>query len=257
MASCSSAQPSPFNPSGSRSPEATWTACSSPRAGVLLGALALKPHLFLVLVPVYLVRAPDRRTTAIAFGATVAALVGASLALRPDWVAPRLSSVTALGTSAGSNATLWTIDRALPLLPRGVLPAAAALATLGTFAVWWIRARPLFQPVIGAALCVSLAVAPHGWSYDLVVLLVTTAIILELLARAQAGGRAVGLVLLALVTGVLPWTLYAVAVRRGGEDLTALAPLALLALVIAAERWSRVHPRAWTDLEREGGQVIG
>ncbi len=225
-------------------------------AGVLLGALALKPHLFLVLVPVYLVTAPDRRTTAIAFAATVTALVGASGALRPDWLAPWLTSVTALGTSAGSNATLWTIDRALPLLPRGVLPAAAALATLGTFAVWWIRTRPLFESVIGAALCVSLALAPHGWSYDLVVLLVTTAIIIELLAHVLVGRRAVGVVLLALVTGVLPWMLYAVAFRRGGEELTVLAPLALLALVVVAERWSRVRPRAWTEVEREGAEAM-
>ena len=165
--------------------------------------------------------------------------------------------MSALGSSTGSNATLWTLDRALPLLPQGALPMAAALATLGAFGMWWIRARPPFEPAIGAALCVSLALAPHGWSYDLVALLAVAAIVIELLAHALIDRRTLGLALLAGVFGVLPWLLYAVAFRRGGEEWTVGAPLALLALLMVVRRWSRIGSEAWTRVEREGAQVIG
>ncbi len=102
-------------------------------AGVLLGLLVVKPHLFLVSGPVFVLAATGRRRVVAGAALVVGVLVTTSFALRPGWLAEWQGTATALQSSAGSNATVWTADRAVGGGP--VAAVAFAGAVLATFLV--------------------------------------------------------------------------------------------------------------------------
>jgi glucan phosphoethanolaminetransferase (alkaline phosphatase superfamily) len=139
--------------------------------------------------------------------------------------------VDALQRSTGSNATLWTIGRAVGV---PALSAAALLALVAALLAWAWRRRPAPLVLIAAAVPVSVAVAPHGWTYDQLHLLVSAAVVLGIVERAP--WRTLALVILVTVTALLPWWLYLIAVARHSEDWSALVPVAMFALVLACDR---------------------
>lgn len=211
------------------------------RCGALLGILIVKPHPFLFLVPaVLLTIAPSqRRAFLLGLVATAGPLVAVTLILRPGWYAEWLPAAIGLQTAPGSNATAWTIGRVLGV--ASALPGAIAVAgSVLLFLVWAWRVRPSLASTIAAAIPISLAVAPHGWSYDQLLLLVPLAACSAAIAVRPASERRRELAVVTVLAVAIPWALYALAFRRGGEELSILTPL----LVFAAYWYLRAdrHP---------------
>ena len=204
------------------------------RAGIALGLLAVKPHPLGVAVLALLLVARDRVRLVVAAGIVVTALLVASLALDTAWVGKWLSAAFDLQGTTGSNATAWTIGRAIPLPFAAPLLAAASLVAL---VAWW-RSRPEPFLRIAGAIPVSVFVAPHGWSYDHLFLFVTLAAILACLARVAGPRRLIGQVLTAAAAGPLPWLLYGTAIARHGEEWSAITPLIFFGLLVLADRWA-------------------
>ena len=135
------------------------------RAGALLGLLLLKPQAFLVAGPVALATIWKARPRAALASLGVAAVLFVSaLVVRPTWIPEWLSAVAIARTVPLSNATLWTLDRAIGGAPfTGPLAVVALLVG----SAWWSATRrPSWLWLICASTAVSIAVAPYGWSYD-------------------------------------------------------------------------------------------
>ncbi len=207
-------------------------------AGGAIGLLAVKPHPFGVAVPALLLaaRPADRRAMLVAAAGTVVLLVAVTLPFGPSWTLAWLGAALDLQRTAGSNATVWTIGRVVPSAPL-VAPVLAVGAVIA-LVIWWRAGPRPPSTLVAAAVAVSVFVAPHGWSYDQVLLLVPLAAILGELAKTSGPRRTLGLVLAAATSGPLPWALYAVALARGGEEPSALTPLAFFALLVLVSSWS-------------------
>ncbi len=216
-------------------------------AGGLLALVIAKPHLSLATVPVFFAAAPAEQRRRLALGAVGVggALALASLAARPSWPIEWAQAALVLQSTTGSNATVWTLDRVLlSPFPPSVLPALLVALAAIAFVAWWERARPPFASLVAGAVALSLFLAPHGGSYDQVLLLVPAAVAIGALSRVDARARVLAVLAIALVFVVLPWILYSVAVARGApgpapdlhEEWSALTPLLALCVVIALDR---------------------
>jgi hypothetical protein len=206
-------------------------------AGAILALAVAKPQSFAVYGLALLFATPRLARPAFIAGASVVAiaLVAASFVVRPDWVAGWLAAVAALQSTSFSNATGWTIARPIPGAPEALGPLAV-IAAAAFFVGWAIRARPSPTWMIAAAVPVSVFVAPHGWTYEQLYLLIPAAIVIDAVADAAPRVRTYFLVSLAAVFVLLPWTLYTWDLTHNGEEVSALVPLAVLALVLAARR---------------------
>ena len=208
------------------------------RGGLALALIAVKPHPFVVAVPALIAARPGGRWLLVRSAlVTGLALLAITLPFGVGWISEWLASALALQQTTGSNATVWTIGRVAPGGPI-VAPLLALGATV-LLVVWWRRRdrEPLTR--IAGAVPVSLFLAPHGWSYDHLLLLVPLAVIVGGLAPLDAGRRGAGLVAVAVLAGVLPWALYAIALQRSGEEWSALLPLAFFGMLVLVERWRR------------------
>lgn len=213
-------------------------AARRPRAaGAALALVALKPHPLILGAPAFIL-ATDRsgRARLIAAAAAVfAALLAVTVPFDPDWPGKWVDAALARQvTPTGSNATVWTIGRVLPGAPV-IAPVLAATA-LAAFALWWRRARPAPAALVAGSVALSLFLTPHGWSYDHILLLIPLAAVLAGLGPLDGARRFAALALVALVTTVLPWGLYALALARQGEEWSALTPLAFFTLLAIATR---------------------
>lgn len=201
-------------------------------AGSLLGLVALKPHPF-TLLPLVILFGTSQPKRVIAGGlTTLALLAAASFAVRPGWVGEWLPQVAAARTVGLSNATAATLDR---VFGTPFAPASATVLAVVLFIAWWRHSGPALAPLFASALAVSLFVAPYGWSYDHLHLLVVAVVVVGSLPGAGLL-RSAGLVLLAIVAGLVPWVLYSIAFSRGGEELSALTPLLFFALLVLTHR---------------------
>ena len=203
-------------------------------AGLAIGLLALKPHPLGIAIPALLLVARDRFAIVAVAGAVVTALLAGSLALDPGWVGKWLAAAFDRLTTTGSNATVWTVGRVIPLPFIAPVLAAASVAAL---ALWWRSRSSPFLRVAGAV-PVSLFLAPHGWSYDHLFLFVAYAAILGRLALIAGPRRLTALLLTAAAAGPLPWLLYGAASVRGGEEWSAVSPLVAFGLLVLADRWA-------------------
>lgn len=197
-------------------------------AGALLGLAAIKPQALLLFVPVLLTAIPLSRARRLAAGAAASAggLVLVGLWLRPDWItawvvsAGRLPGTTPQANLWGSATGEWR--------PIGWLVAAALLVG---FISWWRARRPAFIPLMGAALALSLFVAPYAWSYDQVLMLVPLLVLVGWTLQTGARGRVIGFGLLTLFTAV-SWWLHLASFARGNEALIGVMPLVVFVAVI-------------------------
>lgn len=209
-------------------------------SGLALAALAFKPHVTVALVPVVLVDLVARRrwvTIGAAAGA-VAMLVALSLALRPTWPLEWFGRLTAAGAAQPNGANLtgvlttFGIDRswALAAIPV-VLAAAAALVLMSPRA-------PIDFIAVGA--CVSLILTPYSGSHDHMLLAPAWARALAFGLRSPPLPAALLLGGVVLVASLLPWALYAFALKsRPDEALNGFVPLAAFALLGLAYTFER------------------
>lgn len=199
-----------------------------PIAGGAVLALGIaKPQVFLLAVPLILLRSPDRVRVMLGASATAAALVLFSFALRPDWLPAWLRAATAVATIDVAHANVWG------MFPRGaswagwvVLAGAVALVRW-----WWVRRRPPLLPFAGASVALSLAAAPYAWTFYDTVLALPAAAVLAAVPK-PGSRRTVVLAGLALSLVVVPWLLYLENLRTGADPYGALPALALLILIV-------------------------
>jgi glycosyl transferase family 87 len=208
-------------------------------SGLALAMLALKPHVTAVLVPLAVGEIVVRRRWR-AFAAAagiVVALVAASLALRPTWPLEWIALLTgpaAPGNGANLIGVLATfgVDRVWVLVAI-VLAIAAAAGLLAMS-----PRAPIDVVAVGA--CASFLVTPYSGSHDHLILAAAWARTLAVAMRSTAAHKAFLLGGLVLTVSLLPWALYAFALRsRPDEALNGFVPLAafaLLGLAYALER---------------------
>jgi hypothetical protein len=210
-------------------------------AGAVAGLLVIKPHLLIFALVALLLTLP--RATAVRFLAA-AAVVGAGLTLvtlllNPRWIAELLAEVGAIATYASRQATVFgLLGPDLAALEWGIV-----VASLVGFVAWARRARPSLAVLVAAAIPLSLFCSRYGWSYDQLLLVVTVAVIVGLVTGSAPAVRMGVLLALAVALVPLPWALFAMAYQRGDESLTAVVPLAVLAVLALALRVGSAAPR--------------
>lgn len=218
-------------------------------AGAILALAMVKPQSLVVLGLALLLATPRRAWPRFAAGLAIVGLplLAASFALRPGWVPEWLASVAALQATSFSNATGWTLARAIPGAPPALGPIAV-VASVAFLLAWAYRARPAPAWLVAAAVPVSVFAAPHGWTYEQLYLLIPAVIIVGAVAALGPPARAGFLVTLAAVYVLVPWLLYAWDLGHNGEEASALVPILVLGLVLATQRAMGDDPsRARTD----------
>lgn len=215
---------------------------------LILGALALslKPHLFLVLVPMVLsVLVARRRWRAIAFaGSALLVLFLAGAILQPEAFA------AILGRAGGKGDLTWSTPWALaqtilPAAPLVVLGGLIVLAALAAVAV--VRAAPraerdLSLVAVGTAL--SLVVTPYAQPYDLLLLMPAIAFAARAALRAPRRSRSAILAAVPLLFVAGTWSPI-VATRIWDDANRSLALVPVLALVLAAAAVAAARPGAF------------
>ena len=199
-------------------------------AGLVLGLLVVKPHLFLLFVPLLLLFLARGAAAGVVAGGALSGggLFVLSLALRPGWPAEWLVPVGRIGAAPVGRANAYGL---MPHDARwlGLVIVAALLLAL---AVWVRRHRVPLAGRLVVALAISLLASPYGWSYDQLVLCTGAAVGVGYAATLAPGPRLRALVLLILVTVLLPWLLYVLAFSNGEEAWSAISPIALFGTLV-------------------------
>lgn len=161
-------------------------------AGAALAALAFKPQLGLLVLPVLIA---TRRWAVLGWAALAGlAWVAATLLILGPGVWPAfLARLPDAGAAlASGELDMWKLQSVLAMastlgLPRGLAGALQAVVTLGVVAIaaWALRRRPGGRAEVATIAAGAPLVTPFVLSYDLVVLLIPTA---WLLAEAKQGG---------------------------------------------------------------------
>ena len=195
--------------------------------GAVLGLLVLKPQLFIVLGPaVLLFIAPSSRLRlAAGAAATVATLLVISLVLRPSWIQAWLAqSIHVQGVYGQTN--LWG-----DLGSGWATWVVAAASVVALLAWWWVR-RPPFLTATGAALALSLYLAPYAGDYDRAVLLVCLVAYLAAIENLPGRTQALLVVLFALTSSAINWPVWLGLIPAGWQSQLP-APAAFLLLILA------------------------
>ena len=209
--------------------------------GVVLGALILKPQLFIVFGPaVLLFVAPSSRLRVVGgVVATVATLLLISVVLRPNWIQAWVAqSIHVQGLYGRVN--LWGD------LGAGWVAWVIATATVMALLAWWLVRRPPFLTAAAAALALSLYVAPYANDYDAAVLLVCLGAYLTAIDGLPGRTRALLVVLFVATSSAVSWPVWLGFVPNGWQSELP-APAACLLLVLAdtvARRGRSVGPSA-------------
>jgi hypothetical protein len=235
-------------------------------AGWPLGLMIFKPHLALGIGLLALI---DRQWGTVARAAATAAL----LCLAPTIVlGPAIWSAFEQGTATAS-AALWSgafpLERMMSVfaaLHRFGLPPAAAMAihvlvalTAGAALVVAALRQVERDTLLALAVCVSLAISPYTYDYDMVSLALVAALVLP--RFAARAGLVAGLAALALA-----WTATAnylwIGIRQVWYDvpsvtaemeLWTISPIALAALTWLVVRVHRRPARTSSAYRRSGG----
>ncbi|HEY8757766.1 MAG TPA: glycosyltransferase family 87 protein [Candidatus Limnocylindria bacterium] len=195
--------------------------------GVVLGALVLKPQLFIVFGPaVLLFVAPSSRLRLVGGAVvTVATLLLISVVLRPSWIqAWVVQSIHVQGLYGRAN--LWGD------LGAGWVAWVVAAASVMGLLVWWRVRRPPFLTAAAAALALSLYLAPYANDYDQAVLLVCLGAYLAAIDGLPGRIRALLVVLFVATSSAVSWPVW-VGIVPNGWQTELPAPAACLLLVLA------------------------
>jgi len=212
--------------------------------GVL--ALSLKPHLFVVLVPVVVVALVARRcwrSIALSAAALFVLVIAGAIA-EPEAFSAILGRA---GTKAALTwSTPWALAQVLaPAAPLMVLGALVGLAATAAIAVFRMAPRDDRElALISAGMALSLAVTPYAQPYDLLLLVPAIEFAARGAANAPAAPRAVLLAaLLLLYVGGTWFPLFAARLWDDGNRTLGLVPVLALALAAIAWLTARRPPR--------------
>lgn len=206
-------------------------------AGLLLGCLAIKPQLGLLL-PVALVAARQWRAIAGAaasfVGVIALGLAVFGLAATQAWIAqmPLYASIARDGLVGWEKlASVYAASRQMGVPPEAAFALHAALAIAAAAVVWRVwrsQAEPLAKAAVLAA--GTMLISPYLFIYDGVIL------VLPFLWLAAAGERPAVLAPLWLLPFV---SIAQIGAFGGAANLLPLVPIALMVLL-----WLRLEPRA-------------
>jgi hypothetical protein len=202
--------------------------------GVALGALMLKPHVVsLVFVEAGLRAIRERLVVPIVLAATTAAaLVLLALIAEPRW--PGSWVMELLGTRREMlprQATAWS----LAADTFGDARLGAFFVVVVALAAAWTLRRASLSEVdrVGLAVCGSLLVTPYAGSHDQLLLALPWAIVLAVAIAQPSPASTTLLTGLILCSSLLPWTLYAYALRARPDEATAWLVTAATTLLLA------------------------
>jgi len=201
---------------------------------VALAALTLKPHVVsLVFVAAAYGAIRERRFGPLALAAAVAGgLALIATAVQPGW--PAAWAAQLLGTRREMlprQATAWSL--AADTIGDGRIGALFIFAVVLTAAVALRGARSSGVDRVGLAICGSLLITPYAGSHDQVLLALPWAIVLTAAVDLPSPARPALLLGLVFCASVLPWTLYAYALRARPDEATAWLVVAATTLLVA------------------------
>ena len=201
---------------------------------VALAALTLKPHVVsLVFVAAAYGAIRERRFGPLALAAAVAGgLALIATAVQPGW--PAAWAAQLVGTRREMlprQATAWSL--AADTIGDGRIGALFIFAVVLTAAVALRGARSSGVDRVGLAICGSLLITPYAGSHDQVLLALPWAIVLTAAVDLPSPARPALLLGLVFCASVLPWTLYAYALRARPDEATAWLVVAATTLLVA------------------------
>ncbi len=142
--------------------------------GLCMPLLLIKPHLFIIFIPLALWLGGKK--TLIASALITFVLLGIETLITPDWIQQMIHLLMA-GTQRYDASPFWDFSTLATLLgfPQnyagtGNLPFTLALAAIGALVVIRFRSLPKI-PLMSLALAASLFCAPRTYAYDLVLLI--------------------------------------------------------------------------------------
>ena len=161
------------------------------RAGIFAALITLKPQLFYLFWPAWLLWSiQNRRWTSLAAGVGVTlAITLPALALNPAVVGQYLQAVLYNTPSDWATPTLGGYLRLVFGIEKFWLQFVPPVFGLIWFSIYWLRHRRTWNwlkqtPLL---LLVSILTAPYAWSYDQVILLPAVLLICLRLANAWSG----------------------------------------------------------------------
>jgi hypothetical protein len=198
-------------------------------AGLVLSLLVLKPTPFVLFAPLVGSWLILRRLWRVIAGAAVgiSALSLISWIIQPAWVVDWLH-VTEKTYVTYQTPTVWGL--AYEISKIGWLWVGTALTVLVTAGVGWLIVRKDnfdVTQVAAIGLVSSLSIAPYAWAYEHALLLLPILTLCELISMPR-----LQLYSWSILTLGIPWGLFAIAVHRGVDTLSAILPLIVGALMI-------------------------
>lgn len=233
-------------------------------AGILLGLTLIKPHLFIVVIPILLVvMFLQRRWGFIAsFAMTATGLLASSWLVDPGW--PSRWQAHLAGTAKvrltisptiwGFSHTIVTSLRTEALWVVASLSACLILAGILGY-LWYVRRDALREgdqlaPLLSLIMIVSLLVSPYMLSYDFTLLLLPIITCLWLIQPLSTLMRRALLASLIGCATFLPWALLAVPALTGLETASMLLPASLLAILLVATLAEHRQPASMVRAKR-------
>lgn len=186
--------------------------------GLLIPVLLIKPHLFIVFIP--LVLWLGGKKTLFAGTIFTLLLIGIEFAITPQWISQMLN-LLAEGTKRVEANPFWNFSTLPTMLGfsqnyagTANLPIIIAQIVIAAFVIYRFRTLPKI-PLLSLALAASLFCAPRSYAYDLVlliptmiwlserwsyktILLWTVCAIIPIIARFSAGSYLVTLIVFSL-----------------------------------------------------------
>ena len=211
-----------------------WTrGGGSTRAGLSSVAFLAKPQLFVLTAPALAIwawRRGQRRVIAVA-AAAGAAIVGLSLVLLPLWPTAWIRDIASPGVSAEPQTTTLASVLYGFFGQPGIWVAFAVIVGCAATAFAF---DPRGDAWLAAWLSLSLVAAPYVWSYDQTLLVVPLVLGGGVVAR-RSRRLATGVIITGtFILVVLTTVLAVVAARRNLESYSAVIPLLVFALLVAA-----------------------
>lgn len=212
-------------------------------AGVLLALSTFKPQMSVFIVPFLLLWTLWRRRWRMigAFSLTMAALIGSSFLLQPNWIEGFLYQLTLYPSYIEVSTPVWVVTDYLLGLGRG---AEIGLNVLGALLMLWAWREALRRGTIGdfawafmLTLTLTHLIGLRTATPHFVVFLVPLMFYLRAWARQRRYGAMVG-VLTALFA--LPWVYFLLTLGEGKFEhptLFLLPFLALIALMLTRRQW--------------------